>query len=47
MIGLLNFWQKEIDTKFKPQVEITEKAIDLAQKAVDVACRCWWNPFTW
>jgi len=47
MRGIVEFWQKEIDTKFKPQIRITNSAIDLAQKAVDVACCRWWNPFTW
>jgi uncharacterized protein RhaS with RHS repeats len=45
--GLIEFWQKQIDTIFQPQVQITEKAIDIANKAVDLACRCWWKPWTW
>ena len=42
----INDWLGDI-AKAQGNIEKSKKAVDILEKAVDAACRCWYKPWTW
>jgi len=42
----INDWLGDI-AKAQGNIEKSKKALDILEKAADVACRCWYKPWTW
>jgi hypothetical protein len=42
----INDWTEDI-VKNKGELEKAKKAVEMANKLVDKACKCWYKPWTW